>query len=134
MVATNARSLLSIAVASLALVTVASSPALARIKGPVLDSLSFQCLQLQNKSDALIAEYKNATNARREEILTELRNNGRVWREIGCQAVYGNIAMIRLPESHTVVLNPPTSHPDCDRALRNALLGLRPSACSGTVG
>jgi hypothetical protein len=79
MVATNARSLLSIAVASLALVTVASSPALARIKGPVLDSLSFQCLQLQNKSDALIAEYKNATNARREEILTGVRSGARLF-------------------------------------------------------
>lgn len=77
----------------------APAEAQARINGPVLDSFSAGCLMLQNKGDALIAEYKNATNARREEILQELRNNGRDWINIGCRAVFGDISrMVILPK------------------------------------
>jgi hypothetical protein len=73
-----------------------SEPAFARIKGPALDSFSAGCLALQTAGDQLIAEYKNASNARREEILQQLRNNGRTWREIGCQAVFGDISRLVL--------------------------------------
>ena len=86
--------------ATMVLPVLAPVEAQARINGPVLDSFSAGCLMLQNKSDALIAEYKNATNARREEILQELRNNGRDWINLGCRAVFGDI-------SRMVILDPP---------------------------
>jgi hypothetical protein len=69
-----------------------SSEAFARIRGPIGDTLSIECLNLQNKGDALISEYKNATPTRREDIILELRANGRKWIEIGCRAVFGNIS------------------------------------------
>lgn len=80
-----------VAIATLAL----PQTAFARINGPVADSFSAGCLLLQNKADALRAEYANpnTTDARREDILTELRNTGQTWIQIGCRAVFGSIAI-----------------------------------------
>lgn len=80
-----------VAIATLAL----PQTAFARINGPVADSFSAGCLMLQNKADALRAEYanENTTNARREEILSELRNTGQTWIQIGCRAVFGSISI-----------------------------------------
>jgi hypothetical protein len=74
-----------------------TAPAMARIKKPGLDSVSQECFRVQTASDKLIAEYKNASNARRDEILTELRKLGSYWRAAGCQALFGNIAKVVLP-------------------------------------
>jgi hypothetical protein len=79
-----------------AIVTLAlPQTAYARINGPVADSFSAGCLLLQNKADALRAEYAdpNTTDARRDEILTELRNTGQTWIQIGCRAVFGSISI-----------------------------------------
>jgi hypothetical protein len=68
----------------------------ARVKGPVFDSFSAGCLSLQTESDGLVAEYKNASEARREEILAKLRNIGQTWIDIGCKAVFGDISLMVL--------------------------------------
>ena len=73
----------------------------ARIKGPVGDTFSAGCLQLQNAADALRAEYKTASMARREEILQKLRNIGSDWIAIGCRAVFGSIALTVRPPVQT---------------------------------
>lgn len=73
-----------------------STQAEARVKGPALDSFTAGCLSLQNDSDGLIAEYKNASMARREEILAKLRNIGQTWIDIGCKAVFGDISLLVL--------------------------------------
>lgn len=79
--------------ALLVLPVLAPVEAQARINGPALDSFSAGCLLLQNDADRLIAEYKNASMARREEILQQLRNIGSDWINIGCKAVFGSIAL-----------------------------------------
>ena len=82
---------------ALVLLTVAlASPSQARMKNPELNSLGAACWDLQTQNDKLIAEYKNASNARREELLQQIRNNGRTWRQIGCQGAYGDISMLVL--------------------------------------
>lgn len=73
-----------------------ASPSLARMKNPELNSLGAACWDLQSQNDKLIAEYKNASNERREELLQQIRNNGRTWRQIGCQGAYGDISMLVL--------------------------------------
>lgn len=73
-----------------------ASPSQARMTHPEVNSLGAACWQMQQKGDRLIAEYKNATNERREAILQELRNNGRDWRAAGCQAAYGDISKLVL--------------------------------------
>lgn len=72
-----------------------SGTADARVKGPRLDSLSAGCGILQDEADRLRAEYanQNTSNARREEILTRLRQIGRDWNNIGCRAVFGDISI-----------------------------------------
>ena len=80
----------------------AVTPAAARVNGPVFDSFSAGCLSLQNDSDSLVGEYKNATPARREEIIGQLRNIGSTWNQIGCKAVFGSISMIVKPVGNTV--------------------------------
>ncbi len=107
----------AIAIALIPTAALLPSVAYARINGPVGDTFSAGCLMLQNKGDALIAEYKNATNARREEILQELRNNGRDWINIGCRAVFGDISrMVILPKHNFDVggrnMSPPASLSD----------------------
>ena len=95
----------AMAIALISISTLAPSPALARINGPVGDTFSAGCLTLQNKGDALIAEYKNASNERREQILAELRSNGTTWRQIGCQAVFGDISRIVLPGKRKIPMD-----------------------------
>jgi hypothetical protein len=73
-----------------------ASPSQARMKNPELNSLGAACWDLQSTNDRLIAEYKNATNERREELLQQIRNNGRTWRQIGCQGAYGDISKLVL--------------------------------------
>jgi hypothetical protein len=74
-------------------------PAEARVNGPRLDSLSIGCGALQDEADRLIAEYKNASNARREEILARLRNIGSDWHAI-CKGVFGSISLTVGPVVH----------------------------------
>ena len=76
----------------------AVTPASARVKGPVGDSFSAGCLVLQNQYDDLLSEYKNATPARSLEIINEMRNANTTWNQIGCGAVFGNIAYRVAPE------------------------------------
>lgn len=96
--------------------------AFARINGPVADSFSAGCLLLQNKADALRAEYANpnTTDARREDILAELRNTGQTWIQIGCRAVFGSISIreanyVPLVDTgtphHDLALAPPSTPP-----------------------
>lgn len=66
------------------------------MNNPELNSLGAVCWNLQSQNDKLIAEYKNASNERREELLQQIRNNGRKWRQIGCQGAYGDISRIVL--------------------------------------
>ena len=95
----------AIVIALISISTLAPGPAFARISGPVGDTFSAGCLTLQNKGDALIAEYKNASNERREQILAELRSNGTTWRQIGCQAVFGDISRIVLPGKRKIPMD-----------------------------
>ena len=57
------------------------------------DSHQRACYKLQQDGDALVKEYAGATHERRLAIIQELRNQGTTWRQIGCQAVWGNIAV-----------------------------------------
>ena len=85
-----------------------TAPAMARIKKPGLDSLSQECFRVQTESDKLVAEYKDATNARREEILTELRRLGSYWIAAGCRDLFGDISKFqRLKDDFRAP--PPTS-------------------------
>ena len=114
----------SLIVLSVAAIVTLALPqtAYARINGPVADSFSAGCLMLQNKADALRAEYANAntTNARREEILAELRNTGQTWIQIGCRAVFSSISIrvanyVPLVDTgtphHDLALAPPAAPP-----------------------
>jgi hypothetical protein len=74
------------------------APAAAERVPPGGDSFQQGCRAIQDYTDGLIAEYKTASDARREEILAELRNWGMTWIQIGCRAVFGDIsARIILP-------------------------------------
>jgi hypothetical protein len=57
------------------------------------DSFQRGCKALQDAVYERLGEYRNdsTTNARRGEILNELRTLGGDWRAIGCQAVFGDI-------------------------------------------
>jgi hypothetical protein len=92
---------------AIATTSFATTPAMARIKKPGLDSLSQECFRVQTESDKLVAEYKDASNARREQILVELRELGSYWIAAGCKALFGDISKLqrrplndyRVPES-----------------------------------
>lgn len=86
-----------------------TTPALARIKKPGLDSLSQECFRVQTESDKLVAEYKDATNERREEILTELRRLGSYWRAAGCQELFGDISKLEVDLRRDDFRAPPPS-------------------------
>ncbi len=75
------------------------TPTFAREKIVGLDSFSIQCRALQDESDDLIAEYgrPGTTLDRKEEILTELRNLGMTWNQIGCRKVFGQFTPIPTP-------------------------------------
>ncbi len=64
----------------------------ARINGPRITSFDFACGDLQDEGDRLRAEYARtpSTSPRRDEILARLREIGRTWQQIGCQAVFGS--------------------------------------------
>ncbi len=49
-----------------------------------------ECRSLQDEVYQLYQDYKNYP-ARRSEILTQLREDGLTWKQIGCQAVWGDI-------------------------------------------
>lgn len=80
-------------VTAAATVLALSSIAEARINGPRLDSFSIGCGLLQDEADRLIDEYRNASEDRRGEILTRLREIGRTWVDIGCGSVFGTIVI-----------------------------------------
>jgi hypothetical protein len=70
---------------------------------PGLDSFTMACAALQNNANALAKEYKDASDDRRGDIIRELRNIGLTWRQIGCQAVFGSIALLPSgTETHSV--------------------------------
>ncbi|HEY9011515.1 MAG TPA: hypothetical protein VIN06_10885 [Devosia sp.] len=93
---------------------------MARISKPGLDSLSQECFRVQTESDKLVAEYKNASNARREQILVELRKLGSYWIAAGCKALFGDISKLqrlpgndyRVPESIVDGVGGAVSSPD----------------------
>ncbi len=105
---TVARRTVAAALLALALfagASTAATPASARVNGPVFDTFSAGCLSLQNDADSLIGEYKNATPARREEIIGQLRNIGSTWNQIGCKAVFGSIALTVKPVGNAATAN-----------------------------
>ena len=104
----------SLIVLSVAAIVTLALPqtAYARINGPVADSFSAGCLLLQNKADALRAEYAdpNTTDARRDEILSELRNTGQTWIQIGCRSVFGSISIRKV--NYVPLVDTGTPHHD----------------------
>lgn len=89
----------------------ATSPALARIKKPGLDSISQECFRVQSEADALRAEYKNeaTTNARREDILTDLRKLGSYWIAAGCRDLFGDMSRFSKATPDDIAPQPPKS-------------------------
>jgi hypothetical protein len=76
-------------------VTRAASLALARRPIEGHDSLAIACRSLRDRADGLIAEYgrEGTSAARRQEIISELRNIGSDWNTIGCRDSFGDIAL-----------------------------------------
>ncbi len=67
-----------------------------------------QCRSLQDQALSLVAEYGRATtsNARRSEILNELRIIGLDWKAIGCTSRFGSIAFVSWrPEIYNAAMN-----------------------------
>jgi hypothetical protein len=91
----TARTLTSAVALGLVLGVVAFTPGGVDAKPvpPGGDSHQIQCRSLQNEANDLIAEYGNesTSNARREAIISRLRNIGSDWVAIKCKARYGNI-------------------------------------------
>jgi hypothetical protein len=95
----------------------AAGHAEARVNGPRLDSLSFQCGQLQDRRDAIWAEYSGASPARQAQLMDELRGIMQNWTSI-CQGTFGAIGVRMAPETTgvavtdiTEVSDSPTSSP-----------------------
>ena len=81
----------------------AAGHAEARVNGPRLDSLSFQCGQLQDRRDAIWAEYSGASKARQEQLMDELRGIMQNWTSI-CQGTFGAIGVRMAQETTGVVM------------------------------
>ena len=82
----------ALAIAAFAGALILAPAANARINGPRITSFDFACGNLQDEGDRLRAEYARtpSTSPRRDEILARLREIGRTWQQIGCQAVFGS--------------------------------------------
>ena len=74
---------------------IVAGPALAAPIPPGGDSHQRGCRALQTDAERLVEEYgrPGTTNQRRAEILEDLRNIGRDWRDTGCRARFGDIAL-----------------------------------------
>ena len=72
----------------------AFSSASARAKIDDLSSTGAQCRAYQSRADALLGEYAQpgTTDARRGQILAELRSIGAGWDSL-CKSTYGNITL-----------------------------------------
>lgn len=105
------RALTAVLISAVVVLPLATSPALARIKKPGLDSLSIECFRVQSEADALRAEYRNenTTNDRREDILTELRALGSYWIAAGCRKLYGDISKFTKVDPGDLAPEPPRS-------------------------
>jgi len=99
---------LSVTTSGVALTDVSAHAKAKKVVG--MDSHAIACRMLQNHGDALIAELKNATPARREAIFAELRNNGRNWIEIGCKERFGSISL-KIPRKYRVDGETPVGGP-----------------------
>ena len=86
--------------------------------GPRLDTLSVACGQLQDRRDAIWAEYSGASAARQQELMTELGVIIQNWVSI-CQGTFGAIGVRivgetsvadGLPNVNTVSQNPTGKH------------------------
>jgi hypothetical protein len=61
------------------------------------DTVSSECAVLQQQAQDLVAQYRelaiasHGTDPRLDDILAQLREIGREWQQIGCQAAYGGI-------------------------------------------
>jgi hypothetical protein len=57
------------------------------------DGLAVGCRYLRDQVAGLLAEYKAdaTTEARRQEIIGQLRNIGSDWVSVGCQAAFGDL-------------------------------------------
>jgi hypothetical protein len=58
------------------------------------DTHAIGCRGIRNDVESLVGEYKNASESRREEILTEIDRLGRQWDSAGCRARYGDMYAI----------------------------------------
>jgi hypothetical protein len=105
------RALTAVLVSTIVVLPLATSPALARIKKPGLDSLSQECFRVQTEADGLRAEYRNeaTTNARREDILTELRKLGSYWIAAGCRDLFGDMSKFSKVTPNDIAPQPPKS-------------------------
>lgn len=105
------RAFTAVLISTIVVLPLATSPALARIKKPGLDSLSQECFRVQTAADGLRAEYRNeaTTNARREDILTELRKLGSYWIAAGCRALFGDMSKFSKVTPNDIAPEPPKS-------------------------
>ncbi len=67
--------------------------------GNGIDGMSQACRAIQNHAGDLIKEYgevasNNPNDPRLDDILAALRSDGTTWRQIGCQAAFGDIARV----------------------------------------
>ncbi len=92
---TSGRRILLTLATAVAIGGCAVAPAAAERVPPGGDSFQQGCRAIQDYTNALIDEYKTAGDARREEILAELRNWGMTWIQIGCRDVFGDISAQR---------------------------------------
>ena len=79
----------------------------ARVSGPRLDTLSFQCGAMQDRRDAIWDEYTGASAARREELMTELSILIQDWIKI-CMGTFGAIG-VRTAEEQGLIGNIPNA-------------------------
>jgi hypothetical protein len=86
----------------------------ARVNGPRLDSLTFQCGALQDRRDQIWDEYTDASPAKREQLMTELSGIIQNWIAI-CMGTFGPIGartaqeqgiLVHVPNVDVVQENP----------------------------
>jgi hypothetical protein len=61
-----------------------------------LDSVQVMCQYIHGRVRNLLHEYRSASTARRDAILTELGQLGHFWNEIGCRRRYGDVSQMAI--------------------------------------
>ena len=89
-----------LAAAMLAVVLLVGAGATTRVGaqpvGPGVDGVSVACRDLQDQANGLIAQYgaigsADPSSDQLPGIIAQLQQLGTTWRQIGCQAAFGNI-------------------------------------------